>query len=389
MKKKNRNKDAKPTREPTSKEVINSLLLKDRLTKEEYSVFLREVVKGGFSKYNHFAFFDSAKIGFLFEFFLCAAISLFFFFKVLNEKTNLSFLNYVLFSWIIMSMYNLHRVLETPETLNNVEKNKWTDRVGHRLSFFYLLNSLLCIINIYLYHLYGGKGIGFALPIGVISGVINSGFSFLFSDKACSNIFLYISTFGGLVYTFFLFIVISKPSMILNKLFTNIGSYFSHINIVFLFIGLFTVKADMSINGIWQLTIIGFITSLVTYHSLFLHSNFNINTISGVALTFISPERLFFNISKQWTNITDSKDAILMIEELIKKDRYGVLNELNKELTQRFPNKRSKSITILYLVLSSILTATIVAVYEGIVQNSKPFDSFRQFVCSHISWLCI
>jgi hypothetical protein len=219
----------------------------------------------------------------------------------------------------------------------------------------------------------------------VLFNIVVSFFLICFLNAENSNNLLFYNMFF-LIHVIVVISILIKPKLITDRIFTSIGS------IGILTWTVITIKRQillvLNINELEYSSIIyDCIITTLLHNYLYYRSPNKINAVQIVVMKIMNPEKLLFEFQSILQKLGDSKEALMIISRLVKQKKYGVLNEINIEITKRFTPKNKPYYDLIILGIYSLIVFIILSVSEGIFQ-----DAFKEIVeqklCEWFGLLC-
>ncbi len=174
------------------------------------------------------------------------------------------------------------------------------------------------------------------------------------------------------------FVVRSKPQLIVNQYLTGVGSsafYISFISHAFyMFSKYFFFK--------YKLLILYLIICIVIFVRMVLKRK-TLNILQFFILETMNPKVLLNALKPEWKRFKDKVEAIKLLKKLSKKGKYGVRQELARELIRENNSTKIKVLSFAGVLLLFIITS----VGEGLVQDVVN-DDLKLFLCKKLKVMC-
>lgn len=169
------------------------------------------------------------------------------------------------------------------------------------------------------------------------------------------------------------------PSKIQSRTISIFGSGFLYVTVVMTIFSLGFKWID-SIPMVVFSMVSGVLSPLVFW--LIIRKR-KLNIFQIIALNTISPNKILNSLREEWQKNKDKIEALNLLVELEKKGKYGVREELIRELVKSNPVKGMSFILPMLMVLGFVLKPII----EGLIQEAF-LEKTKILICDLIGMLC-
>lgn len=169
------------------------------------------------------------------------------------------------------------------------------------------------------------------------------------------------------------------PSKIQSGTISIFGSGFLYVTVVMTVFSLGFKRID-SIPMIVFSMVSGILSPLVFW--LIIRKR-KLNIFQIIVLNTVSPNQILTSLREEWQKNKDKIEALNLLVELEEKGKYGVREELIRELVKNNPAKGMSFILTMLMVFWFFLKPII----EGLIQEAF-FEKTKIFICDLIGVLC-